>query len=259
MPNASPLHLTPRQIDVLQSLLKAGFVPVLLERFARYLGVERDGFIALLDPAGGKLKVFGQVGHRLGDGIGVLVERGAGKAFVWHDKSVAATAEMLLAYERFKSQLEESLRCTQESGRVSVSAIVLTLILGSSLFTVAGPIWTVHQAHRQIHPGMTLQQVLGIADIPLAVDGHSVETDSDKVLRAQRVQMGTYEIHGQGKEEKYATREEFFRALDRRMKESGVEWDFWFLRSAMPRPLSFHVRVGPDGRVRSVSEIHMIP
>jgi len=75
----------------------------------RYLGVEKSGFVALLDPSEGGLKMFGQSGYRMGRGIGMLVERGAGKAFVWKTESTAATPELLAEYERFKAELKELL------------------------------------------------------------------------------------------------------------------------------------------------------
>ncbi len=77
-----------------------------LEHVERYLGVEKDNFVALLDPVEGRFKVYGQVGYRVGGGIGMLVERGAGKAFVWHTQSVPATPELLAAYAEFKTQLK---------------------------------------------------------------------------------------------------------------------------------------------------------
>jgi hypothetical protein len=45
------------------------------------------------------------VGYRVGSGIGVLVERVGGKAFVWKDQSVPATPELLTAYEKVKNEL----------------------------------------------------------------------------------------------------------------------------------------------------------
>ena len=80
---------------MLESLLKAGFRFVSFERYARYLGVERDGFVALLETAGGKVQLFGQVGYHVGEGIAMLVERAEGKAFVWKGEAVAATPELL--------------------------------------------------------------------------------------------------------------------------------------------------------------------
>ena len=98
--------LTPSQVATLERFLRAGFTFVTMERYARYLGLEKDGFIALLDPSGGGLTVFSQVGYRLGEGIAMLVGREAGKEFVWRDQSVAATPELVAAYEKFKEELE---------------------------------------------------------------------------------------------------------------------------------------------------------
>jgi hypothetical protein len=109
MLEAQPKELSPGQVAVLESLLKAGFRFVTFERYARYLAVERDGFIALLETAGGKVQLFGQVGYHVGDGIAMLVERAEGKAFVWKGESVAATPDLLAGYARFKSELRRLL------------------------------------------------------------------------------------------------------------------------------------------------------
>lgn len=106
MPENPPLELTPAQIVILQNLLKAGFEFVQLPHVVRYLSVEKNGFVALLDPSGGKLQPFGVAGRRIGDGVGVLVEQGVGKAFVWKGKSIQATSELLAAFEAFQTQLK---------------------------------------------------------------------------------------------------------------------------------------------------------
>ncbi len=103
------MDLTPAQVSTLENLSRAGFKFVTIERVERYLGVEKNGFVALLDPSGDHLKVFGQVGYRIGEGIGMLVERSKGKYFVWKSEFVAATPELLTAYERIKSELQDLL------------------------------------------------------------------------------------------------------------------------------------------------------
>lgn len=115
MVEAQTMQLNPVQVAVLESLLEAGFRFVTFERYARYLGVERDGFVALLETGGGNVKLFGQVGYHVGEGIGMLLERAEGKAFVWKGESIAATSELLVAYERFKLDLERLLH--REAGR----------------------------------------------------------------------------------------------------------------------------------------------
>lgn len=107
------MGLAPGQISALEKLFKAGFKPVTIERLERYLAVEKDGFVALLEPAEGKLKVFGQAGYRMGEGIGMLVDAKRGKAFVWHQETVPATPDLLAGYERFR----EELRVLLEVGR----------------------------------------------------------------------------------------------------------------------------------------------
>jgi hypothetical protein len=109
MLDGQPKELSPGQVAVLESLLRAGFGFVSFERYARYVGVERDRFVALLETAGGKVQLFGQVGYHVGEGIAMLVERAGGKAFVWKDESLAATPELLAAYERFKVDLRRLL------------------------------------------------------------------------------------------------------------------------------------------------------
>jgi hypothetical protein len=101
-----PPGLTPAQVSTLEEFLRRGFKFVTLEHVERYLGVEKDNFVALLDVSGATLNLYGQVGYRLGGGIAMLVEGRAGKAFVWHGQSATATPELLSAYAEFKAELK---------------------------------------------------------------------------------------------------------------------------------------------------------
>ncbi len=65
--------------------------------------------ISLLDTSGGTIRIFGQVGYRMGEGIGMLVEQGGGKVFVWHQQSVPASPELLATYDRIREELNELL------------------------------------------------------------------------------------------------------------------------------------------------------
>jgi len=109
MPDAQPSELSPNQVRILESLLQAGFRFVTFERYGRYPAAEREGFVALLEVSDGSVRLFGQVGYHVGEGIGMLVERGQGKAFVWKGQSVTATPELLAAYERIKLDLRRLL------------------------------------------------------------------------------------------------------------------------------------------------------
>ena len=109
MPEVSPVPLKPAQVARLESLLKTGFHFVAFEQFARYPGVEKDGFVALLDISGETVRQFGSVGYHMGSGIGILVERSGAKVFVWKNESVEATPELLVTYYQVKRDLDELL------------------------------------------------------------------------------------------------------------------------------------------------------
>lgn len=101
--------ITPAQVKILEALLRDGFRFLTLERYARYLAAEKNGFVALLDPSDGKLNMFSQAGLLMGEGIGMLIEEPTGKSFVFHGLKTAATPALLEAYERFKRELSDLL------------------------------------------------------------------------------------------------------------------------------------------------------
>jgi hypothetical protein len=109
MDERQPLELSHAQLRTLQRLLANGFELVPMERLTRQVVVERNRFVALLDPSGGKLKVYGQVGYRIGEGIGMLVTRGCRQAFVWKHEGVPATPQLMEEYARVKKELAEIL------------------------------------------------------------------------------------------------------------------------------------------------------
>ena len=105
MPEPQPFELTRVQIKLLERLLADGFQFATLDRITRHVVVEKLGFVALLDPADGSLRLFGQVGYRIGDGIGMLIEQGGRQAFVWKKELVVATSELLADYLQVKLEL----------------------------------------------------------------------------------------------------------------------------------------------------------
>jgi len=107
--------LTPAQIACLGKLLKAGFQFITFEQFARYPALEKAGFVTLLDISRGRVRQFGNLGYHLGSGVGVLIERMGGKAFVWKTESLPATPELLATYERVKRELNDLLVESAES------------------------------------------------------------------------------------------------------------------------------------------------
>jgi len=90
---------------VLQQLYLAGFE---LETFARYpksVGVLRDGCIALLRATPTGLEMIGTPGWRMGEVLGVLVERDGRQVFQAKSEMVEATADRLAALARFREDL----------------------------------------------------------------------------------------------------------------------------------------------------------
>jgi len=109
VPEVSPPPLDPGQVALLEGLLKAGFQFVTFEQFARYPGVEKAGFVALLDLSEGKVRQFGGVGYHMGNGIGVLIEAAGRQTFVWKNEVAEATPELLATYATVKKELAELL------------------------------------------------------------------------------------------------------------------------------------------------------
>jgi hypothetical protein len=99
------LELSSAQIATLEKLAAAGFKFVTMPHVERYLAVEKEGFVALLEPVEERLRIFGQVGLHMGEGMGMLLEREGQQLFVWHEQTVAATPELLVRYDRFRAEL----------------------------------------------------------------------------------------------------------------------------------------------------------
>jgi hypothetical protein len=99
--------------EQLQRLYLAGFELQTFERFPQAIGVLKDGYIAFLIPGGPEgLQILGNVGRRMGESLGPLVERGGRKVFVHKDETLEATADMITALDQFKAELKALLRGT---------------------------------------------------------------------------------------------------------------------------------------------------
>jgi hypothetical protein len=93
----------------LQRLYLAGFELQTFDRFPRAVGVLRDGCIALLEPTPDGVRVLGTPGWRMGEVMGVLVERDGCQVFQAKSEIVEATPDRLDALARFRSDLERLL------------------------------------------------------------------------------------------------------------------------------------------------------
>lgn len=109
--------LSPYQAAKLETLLDAGFGFATIPRIERHLAVEKHGFVALLDLSEGQVRIFAQIGYRIGEGIGMLVERKGGKAFAWKEEVLYPTPELLAEYQRIKTELGKLLEPGPEETR----------------------------------------------------------------------------------------------------------------------------------------------
>lgn len=96
--------------EQLQRLYAAGFDLQTFERFPKAIGVLRDNCIAFLVPGPDGLQILGNVGWRMGESLGPLVERGGRKVFVNKQEILEATPERVAILERFRSDLKTILR-----------------------------------------------------------------------------------------------------------------------------------------------------
>jgi hypothetical protein len=97
----------------LQRLYLAGFDLQTFERFPKAVGVLRDGCLAflVLEPEG--LQILGNVGWRMGESLGPLVERDGRKVFIHKQEVIEATPERIATLERFRADLKGILRGEQ--------------------------------------------------------------------------------------------------------------------------------------------------
>ena len=92
--------------EQLQRIYLAGFELQTFDRFPKCIGVARDGCIALLVPGIGGLQILGAPGWKMGEAIGVLLEKDGRQLFQHKQEIVEATAERLDLLRRFKADLK---------------------------------------------------------------------------------------------------------------------------------------------------------
>ncbi len=96
--------------EQLQRLYMAGFELETFERFPKAIGVVRQGFVAFLVPGPDGLQILGNVGRRMGESLGPLVERSGRRVFLHKQEEIEATDELVEALEQFRVDLKNLLR-----------------------------------------------------------------------------------------------------------------------------------------------------
>ncbi len=99
--------------EQLQKIYLAGFEIETFDRFPKCVGVTRDGCIAMLVPGVGGLQILGTPGWRMGEVMGVLIEKDGRLVFQAKDEIVEATSDRLETLRRFREDLKELLRLPQ--------------------------------------------------------------------------------------------------------------------------------------------------
>jgi hypothetical protein len=97
----------------LQQIYLAGFEIETFDRFPKCVGVVRDQCVALLVPDPNGLQMLGTPGWRMGEAMGVLVEKDGRQVFQAKDEILEATPERLDTLRRFREDLKELLRHPQ--------------------------------------------------------------------------------------------------------------------------------------------------
>jgi hypothetical protein len=92
--------------EQLQQLYLSGFELETFERFPKAIGVLRDNCVAFLVPGPDGLQILGNVGWRMGESLGPLVERAGRRVFVHKELVIEATAEMIETLQRFRTDLK---------------------------------------------------------------------------------------------------------------------------------------------------------
>ncbi|HET9840057.1 MAG TPA: hypothetical protein VFR84_17655 [Candidatus Angelobacter sp.] len=92
--------------EQLQRLYLAGFELETFDRFPKAIGVLRDGCIAFLVPGPDGLQILGNVGLRMGESLGPLVERAGKKVFLHKQEVIEATPARIAALEAFRKDLK---------------------------------------------------------------------------------------------------------------------------------------------------------
>jgi hypothetical protein len=101
--------------EQLQRIYLAGFELQTFDRFPKCIGVVRDGCIALLVPGVDGLQLLGTPGWRMGEAIGVLVEKHGRQVFQNKQELVEATPERLETLRVFKENLKSLLAAKSAS------------------------------------------------------------------------------------------------------------------------------------------------
>ena len=91
---------------IMEQVVAHGYAPVAFPMCGNAIGVRRGLFAALLVPDGeAALKIMGEPCYVIGSNLAVQARRKGRAVFVWKEKTVEATPELLEELERFSAEL----------------------------------------------------------------------------------------------------------------------------------------------------------
>ena len=96
----------PDPSEQLARLYAAGFAIETFERFPQAVGVVRNQCIALLQATPNGMQLIGVPGWRMGEVMGVLVEKDGRQVFQSKAEMIEATPERMEALRQFRADLE---------------------------------------------------------------------------------------------------------------------------------------------------------
>jgi hypothetical protein len=99
----------PDSAEQLQRLYVNGFELQTFDRYPKCIGVMRGECIALLVPGVDGLQILGAPGWRMGEVLGVLIEKEGRPVFQAKDQIVEATPERIAKLKLFQQDLIEGL------------------------------------------------------------------------------------------------------------------------------------------------------
>src|SRR5439155_801037 len=116
-------ELSPRQVQVMERLIEAGFRPMAIPPYENALCMIKGDCVAALAPVpNGGLKLLAPPTYLVYGNFSVKLKRGSAEVFVWKKKEIEATAERVRELESFRKELQEILELPQHGSLPLVSA-----------------------------------------------------------------------------------------------------------------------------------------
>ena len=108
-------ELSPRQIQVMERLIEAGFRPIAIPPYENALCMRKGDCVAALAPIpNGGLKLLAPPSYLVDGNFSVKLKRESGDVFVWKKKVMKATPDRVRELESFRKELQEILEWPQK-------------------------------------------------------------------------------------------------------------------------------------------------